>query len=161
MLLKHLKTLLDLDNQWLVMSFRVLYILLLKLCKPNLIHFYVNMLAFSALMLLVGKDHPAYKNWVMRCWCGYLSGVRCRLFAHGPVDAITTPKPHHIAAFKSRLILPFWYRLTHIVLEETMKRVSSSSSILTCWWLTYNKCTSYKLHYNWKLNCFYTCLLCL
>ena len=24
-----------------------------------------------------------------RCWCGYLSGARCRL-AHGPADAIAT-----------------------------------------------------------------------
>ena len=27
------------------------------------------------------------KIWVMRCWCGYLSGARCRLFAYGPADA--------------------------------------------------------------------------
>jgi len=32
----------------------------------------------------------------MRCWCGYLSGVRCRLFAYGPADAIAVPKPHHL-----------------------------------------------------------------
>jgi len=25
------------------------------------------------------EEHPACKNWVMRCWCGYLSGARCRL----------------------------------------------------------------------------------
>jgi len=25
--------------------------------------------------------------WVMRCWCGYLSVARCRLFACGPADA--------------------------------------------------------------------------
>ena len=127
----------------------------------------------------------------MRFWCGYLSGVRCRLFAYGPADAtalhplnsplsgttqvsryqkgktnldftgardsgiswaicksaprsrqITMPAPHHsvftgrmpfltpnqqcqstegialqnpissLASFKSRLVLPFWYRLT-------------------------------------------------
>ena len=23
----------------------------------------------------------------MGCWCGYLSGARCRLFAYGPADA--------------------------------------------------------------------------
>ena len=30
--------------------------------------------AFNALTVLVGhqKDHPVCKNWVMRCWCGYL-----------------------------------------------------------------------------------------
>jgi len=44
--------------------------------------------AFSALTLLVGwqEEHPACKNWVVRCWCGYLSGTRCRL-AYGPADA--------------------------------------------------------------------------
>jgi len=46
-------------------------------------------LAFSALMLLVGRQegHPACKkNLVVRCWHGYLSEARCRL-AYGPADA--------------------------------------------------------------------------
>jgi len=44
-------------------------------------------LAFRALTLLVGLQvgHPAWKNWVIRCWCGYLSGARCRLFASQPL----------------------------------------------------------------------------
>ena len=51
----------------------------------------------------------------MGCWRGYLSGARCR-FAHGPVDATAT---HCLfASVKSRLILPFWYRLTRVVLEK-------------------------------------------
>jgi len=29
------------------------------------------------------------KNWVVGCWHGYLSGVRCR-FAYGPADVIAT-----------------------------------------------------------------------
>jgi len=47
--------------------------------------------AFSALTLLVGRQegHPAYKNRVVGCWRGYLSGVRCRL-AYGPADATAT-----------------------------------------------------------------------
>jgi len=51
--------------------------------------------AFSALTLLVGRqeEHPAYKNWLMRCWCGYLSGARCRLFAYGPADATASWNP--------------------------------------------------------------------
>jgi len=50
----------------------------------------------SALTLLVGcqEEHPACKNWVMRRWCGYLSGAR--LFACGPADATSIPKPHHL-----------------------------------------------------------------
>ena len=34
------------------------------------------------------EGHPACKkNWVVRCWRGYLSAARCRLFAYGPADA--------------------------------------------------------------------------
>jgi len=49
------------------------------------------------LTLLVGRqeEYPACKNWVMRCWCGYLSGGRWRLFAYGPADATAIPKPHY------------------------------------------------------------------
>jgi len=49
--------------------------------------------AFSALTLLVGRpeEHPACKKWVMRCWNGYLSGVRCKWFAYGPADTSATP----------------------------------------------------------------------
>jgi len=32
------------------------------------------------------------KNWVMRCWHGYLSGARCR-FAYGPADATASQNP--------------------------------------------------------------------
>jgi len=48
--------------------------------------------AFSALMLLVGwqEGHLACKkNWVVGCWCGFLSGSRCRL-AYGPGGATAT-----------------------------------------------------------------------
>ena len=47
--------------------------------------------AFIALTLLVGwqEGQPACKNWVVRCWRGYLFGARCRL-AYGPADATAT-----------------------------------------------------------------------
>ena len=47
--------------------------------------------AFSALILLVGwqEGHPACKNRVVGCWCGCLSGARCRL-AYGLADATAT-----------------------------------------------------------------------
>ena len=50
--------------------------------------FFYIFIAFSALMLLVGWQEvcPA---WVVRCWRGYLSGVRCRL-VYGPADATAT-----------------------------------------------------------------------
>jgi len=33
------------------------------------------------------------KNWVTRCWSGYLSRARCRLFAYGPADATASQNP--------------------------------------------------------------------
>jgi len=47
--------------------------------------------AFSALTLLVGwqEGHPACKKWVVKCWCCYLLGARCRL-AYGQADATAT-----------------------------------------------------------------------
>ena len=66
--------------------------------------------AFSALTLLVGhqEEHPACKHWLMRCWCGYLSGARCRLFAYGPADATAIPKPHHLLPHLN----PDWFYLS-------------------------------------------------
>jgi len=37
----------------------------------------------------VRKGIRPVKNWVVRCWHGYLSAARCRL-AYGPADAIAT-----------------------------------------------------------------------
>jgi len=56
------------------------------------------------------------ENWVIRCCYGYLCGVKCRWFAYGPADATAIPSSH--AALKSRMVLPFWCRLTEIVLES-------------------------------------------
>ena len=77
---------------------------------------WTGFLVFSALTLLVGwqEGHPACKNWVLGCWHGYLSGARCRL-AYGPADATAT---HCLASVKSRLVSPFWYRLTRVVLDK-------------------------------------------
>ena len=50
------------------------------------------------------------KNRV-RCCCCYLSGVRCKWFAHGPADATAAP-------LKSRMVWPFWCWLTQVVLEK-------------------------------------------
>jgi len=43
-----------------------------------------------------------------RCWCGCLSGVRCRLFAYGPADAAAIPKPHHLLPHLN----PDWFYLS-------------------------------------------------
>ena len=47
------------------------------------------------------KSIRPVKNWVVRCWCGYLFGTRCRL-AHGPADATAT---HCLL-----LLCPVWAR---------------------------------------------------
>ena len=50
------------------------------------------------------------KNWVVRCWCGYLSGVRYR-FAYAQL----MPLPLTIScSSKSRLVLPAWFYLSGI-----------------------------------------------
>ena len=54
------------------------------------------------------------KNWAVECWCGYQSGARCRL-AYGPADATAT---HCLLLQQSRLVLPFWYRLTQVVPDK-------------------------------------------
>jgi len=61
------------------------------------------------------EGHLAGKNRVVGCWCGYLSGARCRL-AYGPADATALS----LAAVKSRLVLPFWYWITRVVLDKTL-----------------------------------------
>jgi len=48
---------------------------------------------------------------VVGCWLGHLSGVRCRL-AYGHCHSLS------LASVKSRLVLPFWYRLTQVVLDK-------------------------------------------
>jgi len=75
-----------------------------------------KLIAFSALTQLVWwqEGHPTCKKWVVGCWRVYLSGARCRL-AYSPADATAT---HSLASVKSRLVLPFWYRLTRVVSEK-------------------------------------------
>jgi len=102
--------------------------------------------AFSALTLLSGcqEEHPACENWVMRCWCRwYLCGARCRLFAYDPADASGNPISavsfwtyvklasriiSSLALYESRLVSPFWYWLTRVVLEKRSLNGCSSSS---------------------------------
>jgi len=42
----------------------------------------------------------------------------CQLFAYGLADATAISKPHHLLPhLKYWLVLPFWYRVTQVVLE--------------------------------------------
>ena len=76
-----------------------------------------NWLPYSALMLLVGRQegHPA---------CKKLSGVVLAwLSVWSRVQTCVWPSWCHchslsLASVKSRLVLPFWYRLTQVVPEK-------------------------------------------
>jgi len=95
-------------------------------------HFTWMLESLQCLTLLVGcqEARPACKNQVMGCWCGCLSGARCRLFAYGPADATASQTPSSLASFKSRLVLPFWYRLTQVFLPRGPLNGCSSSCLL-------------------------------
>jgi len=74
-------------------------------------------LSFSALTLLVGRQegHPACKK--------QSGGVLAWLSVWSEVQTCTWPSWCHchslsLAPVKSRLVLPFWYRLTQVVLEK-------------------------------------------
>ena len=59
----------------------------------------------------VRKGIRPSKNWVVGCWRGYLSGL------WSEVQTCIWPNWCHchslsLATVKSRLVLPFWYRLT-------------------------------------------------
>ena len=47
------------------------------------------------------KSIRSLKDWVVRCWRGYLSGARRKWFAYGPADATVTPSS--LASLKSTL----------------------------------------------------------
>jgi len=51
------------------------------------------------------------------------------LVSYGPADVTASQNfPSSLASFKSRLVLPFWYRLTHVVLEKRPLNGCSSSN---------------------------------
>jgi len=69
------------------------------------------------------------------CWCGHLSGERCRLFAYGSADASAIPKPQHLMPHLN----PHWFYLSgtglprlQVVLEKSplkgCRRSGSTSS---------------------------------
>jgi len=90
-------------------------------------------LTFSASTLLAGrqKEHPACINWLMRCWSGYLSGARCRLFAYGPADATAIPKPHRLLP----RLNPDWFYLFGTGLTRlSWKSSRSQTQLLVSEW---------------------------
>ena len=84
------------------------------LITPSLYH---TAYAFSALMLLVGRQegHPTCKK--------LSGGVLAWLSVWGEVQTCIWPSGCHchslsLASVKSRLVLPFWYRLTRAVPDK-------------------------------------------
>ena len=80
-------------------------------------HVYVCVWAFSALTLLVGRQegYPACKK--------LSGGVLAWLFVWSEVQTCIWPSWCHchslsLASVKSRLVSPFWYRLTRVVPEK-------------------------------------------
>ena len=92
----------------------------------NILHFAVtpgSHSAFSALTLLVGRQewHPACKK--------LSGGVLARSSVWSEVQTCIWPSWCHchslsLASVKSRLVLPFWYRLTRVVPEKGPGRLS-------------------------------------
>jgi len=79
----------------------------------------------------------------MRCWCGYLSGATCSVCIWSSWCHWHPQTPSSLASFKSRLVLPFWYRLTRVVVEKMPLngcRSSSSSCWLNEWLQTMHHC---------------------
>jgi len=88
--------------------------------------FYVFLVAFNALTLLVGRQEKL-SDWVLVWLCVWIEvHIVCIWFSWCHCHPKT---PSSLATFKSRLVLPFWYRLTQVVLEKRpLKGCSSSSS---------------------------------
>ena len=130
------------------MIFTVCYHILAKVWHPVYIASLECLQCFDTVGWVPGRASGLYRNWVMRCWCGYLSGARCRLLAFSLADATASFNPaillHH---FKFRLILLFWYRLTHVFLEKRPLNGCSSSS---------NYCILDKCWIDWMItHCIY------
>jgi len=72
---------------------------------------------FNALILLVGhqEEHPGCKNWVIKCWHGYVSGARCEWFAYSSADGHCHAV---ISYFISMQIV--WCWLIQVVLEKRL-----------------------------------------
>jgi len=59
------------------------------------------------------------KSWVVRYWCGYLSGARCMWSSWSHCHLIIS------CSSKIQTGLPFWCRLIQVVLEKRLLNVCS------------------------------------
>ena len=78
------------------------------------------------------------KNWVVGCWRGYLSGAVQTCISSSWCHCHSLS----LASVKSRLVLPFWYRLTRVSRKRAVKRMcvcycANIFSMLNAdWWIT-------------------------
>ena len=108
------------------------------------------MFAFSALTLLVGwqEGHPACKN--------LSGGVLAWLSVWSEVQTCIWPSwchchPLSLASVKSRLVLPFWYRLTRVVLDKgPLNGCVCVCVVFVKCFLCY--CATYSLFLDWLLQ---------
>ena len=105
--------------------------------------------AFSALTLLVGRQegHPACKK--------QSGGVLAWLSVWSEVQTCIWPSSCHchslsLAPVKSRLVLPFWYRLTQVVLE---KRPLNGCCCCCFSGSAKRKCGCFPQHNGHRVNC--------
>ena len=78
------------------------------------------------------------------------------MFVYGPADATAIPNQSSLASFKSRLILPFWYRLTQVVLDKRLliECISSSTVVVKscCPLVEQFECTPSEVDYSKPLS---------
>ena len=128
-------------------------ILFFLLCKQKT----TNNVAVSALMLLVGQQegNPACKKLSggVLAWLSVWSEVQTCIW-HSWCHCHTLS----LASVKSRLVLPFWYRLTSVVpdkvplnwlLVQNRTFVTFSSPIIT---LINNNCSAIDRSHHWLTN---------
>ena len=65
----------------------------------------------------------------MRCWCGYLSGVRCRLSAYGAADATAIPKP----GCRGKEAIKRVYRPTTTLLVKKTRHLTLAHNFTKYW----------------------------
>ena len=110
----------------------------LELLTPNVEHI---CLQFFDVIGWMAEGHPAYKNWMVRYWHGYLSGARCKWFACCPADATVTQSS--LASSSSRMVYLSAASLLRLSCNKRLLNGCSSSSS----WYTYTPRQSLNMHW--------------
>jgi len=107
-------------------------------------------------MLLVGQQegHPACKKTEWGCWCGCLSLSVCSEVQ--TCIRLSWCQCHSLSLVKSRLVLPFWYRLNWVVTEKGSLNGCVCACVCVCVFrslltlVPIFRC----VHYIYSLHCF-------